>query len=75
MSWKGVFILVLISLLVVFTAQNHQAVDINFLVWSFTTSRAIVIFVSFSAGIVIGWVTAIMKRKKRGEVKEREQAK
>jgi hypothetical protein len=36
--------MVLSAMLVIFTAQNYEVVKLQFLFWSFTASRAIVIF-------------------------------
>ncbi len=62
MNWKGVLILILLLLLVIFTAQNYEVVEIKFLFWSFKTSRAIVIISTLFTGIIIGWLTSLIKR-------------
>ena len=63
MSWKWFLLLMLLVLLVIFTTQNYELVKIQFLFWSFKTSRAIVIFATLFIGIIIGWVgSAMMKR-------------
>ena len=56
MNWKWIVVLVLMLFLVIFTAQNYEVVKIQFLFWSFQTSRAIVIFATLILGIVIGWI-------------------
>ena len=45
---------VLILLVVVFTLQNTEVVNIQFLFWSFSLSRALMLFVVFGAGVLIG---------------------
>ncbi|MFH1338899.1 MAG: LapA family protein [Candidatus Omnitrophota bacterium] len=62
MGWKWVLILILLLLLVIFTTQNYEIVEIKFLFWSFKTSRAIIIFSTLLIGIVIGSITALIKR-------------
>ncbi len=62
MSWKWILILMLLLLLVIFTAQNYEVVEIKFLFWSFKTSRAIVIISTLFIGIIIGWLTSLVKR-------------
>lgn len=62
MNWKWTVILILLLLLVIFTAQNYEIVKIQFLFWSFQTSRAIVIFTTLIVGILIGWISSFIKR-------------
>jgi len=62
MNWKWFVILTLLFFLVVFTAQNYDVVKIQLLFWSFETSRAIIIFSTLLMGIIIGWITSIIKR-------------
>lgn len=44
----------LLILVVVFTLQNSEVVNINFLFWSFSLSRALMIFLVFITGILLG---------------------
>jgi uncharacterized integral membrane protein len=63
MNPKWTLILILLLLLVIFTAQNYEVVKIQFLFWSFQTSRAIILFATLCIGIIIGWISsAIMGR-------------
>ena len=63
MNWKGTIILILLLLLVIFTAQNYEVVEIQFLFWSFQTSRAIVLFLTLCIGILIGWISSAITRR------------
>ncbi|MFC1590287.1 lipopolysaccharide assembly protein LapA domain-containing protein [Candidatus Omnitrophota bacterium] len=65
MSWQWTVILLLMLLLVVFTVQNYEVVSIQLLFWSFSTSRAIVIFVTLIIGIVIGWTGSFIRNRDR----------
>ncbi|KPJ65686.1 MAG: hypothetical protein AMJ45_04720 [Syntrophobacter sp. DG_60] len=62
MNWKWVIILILLLLLVIFAAQNYEVVKIQFLFWSLKTSRAVVVFSALFIGIVIGWISFLLKR-------------
>ena len=53
---KLYLVLALTGLVVIFTLQNVVVVDIRFLFWSFSMSRALVIFFTLAIGVVIGWV-------------------
>jgi len=45
---------ILLLLVVIFTLQNSDMVTIKFLFWSFELSRALMIFLVLTAGILIG---------------------
>ena len=45
---------VLLIFVVVFTLQNSEVVNINFLFWSFSLSRALMIFLVFITGVLLG---------------------
>jgi uncharacterized integral membrane protein len=62
MSLKWIAIIMLLAVAVIFTAQNYEVVEIQFLFWSFEASRAIIIFLSLLVGIVIGLVIPFMRR-------------
>ncbi|MBN1354072.1 MAG: LapA family protein [Candidatus Omnitrophica bacterium] len=64
MSRQWIIILALLSLTVIFTVQNYEIVRIRFLIWSFETSRAIVIFSSLFAGIAIGFIISYMHKRR-----------
>ncbi len=55
---RRVLIVVLLVIIVVFAWQNSEVVDVDFLFWHWAVSRALVIFVSFAFGLVIGIVGA-----------------
>ena len=53
---RTVLIVVLIVIIVIFAWQNSQVVEVNFLVWHWLISRALVIFISFALGLAVGYV-------------------
>jgi len=58
MSLKLYTGLSLLILVVIFTIQNTEMVQINFLIWDFSISRALMIFLVLSIGILVGWFAA-----------------
>ena len=64
MNWKIISILILLSLVVVFTSQNYEAVKVKFLFWTFEASRAIVSFSTIVIAIIIVWTFSVVGRKK-----------
>ena len=63
MHWKLIILLVLSLLLVIFAVQNYEVVSIQFLFWSFQTSRTIVLFGAFIVGVLVGSTAVVVKRK------------
>lgn len=60
-NWKWIIVSILLLLLLIFTIQNYEAVKIQFLFWSFKTSRALIIFLTLLIGMAIGWVISLIK--------------
>jgi lipopolysaccharide assembly protein A len=52
---------VLAVLLITFTLQNAEVVELRFLVWTLSLSRALLIFSVIVMGMVLGWILR-MKR-------------
>ena len=69
MHWKLIILLVLSILLVVFAVQNYEVVSIQFLFWSFQTSRTIVLFGAFIVGVLVG-LMAILVKGKQSQIKD-----
>jgi len=51
--------IVILVLVVVFTLQNAESINVNFLLWKLESSLALVLFTTFSLGIVVA-VLALM---------------
>lgn len=56
MQSKLIVSLVLIGLAVLFIVQNAAVVDIRFLFWKLSMSRALFMFFMLAVGVVAGWV-------------------
>ena len=63
MSWKWILIILLLIFLIIFTMQNYEVVTIQFLFWSFQTSRTIVLLTTLIIGIIIGWIISFKKKR------------
>jgi lipopolysaccharide assembly protein A len=55
MNIKLALILVLSGVILIFVTQNVAAVEVTFLLWSISLSRALLIFFALAIGILIGW--------------------
>ena len=65
MNWKWIVLFILLLFLVIFATQNYEIVEIKLLLWSFKTSRAIIIFSTLLIGILIGWTVTVLSKEKR----------
>ena len=48
-------VLVLVGFALLFIIQNVAAVDVNFLVWTISMSRSLLILFTLSIGFLLGW--------------------
>lgn len=55
MTLTLIVILILTSLVAIFIIQNVAAVEVSFLFWSLSLSRALLIFFTFLIGFLSGW--------------------
>jgi uncharacterized integral membrane protein len=55
MNFKLILILIIVGLAVIFITQNAAAVEVNFLLWSLSLSRALLIFFVLIIGMILGW--------------------
>ncbi len=61
---KIIAAIVLAVLVLVFVLQNADPVGVEFLLWTWTASRAVVLLVVFLIGAAVGWL-ARAGRKRR----------
>ena len=59
MSFKLILGLILAGFAVLFIIQNATVVEIQFLSWTISLSRSLLIFFVLAIGIVIGWLAHI----------------
>ncbi|MBU0503518.1 MAG: LapA family protein [Candidatus Omnitrophota bacterium] len=61
MAWKWSIVVTVLIIVIVFTAQNYELVQIKFMAWSFKSSSAITIFVSLVIGFIVGLLMCVKK--------------
>jgi uncharacterized integral membrane protein len=65
MNYKLFLILLIASLAVLFIVQNVAVVEIQFMFWSMSMSRSLLMFLMLATGIIIGWfLHAYLKHRK-----------
>lgn len=62
---KAAIVLVLVAAAIVFAIQNVAIVEVQFLVWSFSMSRALLIVALLAVGIVVGFIISSLLALKR----------
>ncbi|MFN0730137.1 LapA family protein [Polaribacter gochangensis] len=62
MKTKTIVSLFFILLIVIFSLQNSEITDVDFLFWKISVSRILIILGSFSFGVLVGILVSI-KRK------------
>jgi len=55
MSFNLILVLALAGIALIFVIQNVAAVDVNFLLWTVTLSRALLIIFTLAIGFLLGW--------------------
>ena len=56
MKTKIVIIIVLTVLLIIFVLQNTEIVVVNFWFWDLSLPRALLLFITFAMGLIIGLI-------------------
>lgn len=52
----------ILALLLVFALQNTGRLRVHFLLWSFSTSQALLVLVCGAAGLLLGWFFGSRRR-------------
>ena len=53
---RNIIFACLIVFVLVFVVQNTQVVEFQFLVWTISMSRALMLFGAMAIGVVAGWI-------------------
>ena len=61
---RNIVFICLIGLVVIFVLQNTQVVEVRFLFWTLSMSRALMLFGTLVIGLIGGWLLALPKRRK-----------
>jgi len=61
---KLALILGLVGLVVVFTLQNTQVVEVQLLFWKLSMSRVLLIFLLLAIGVLLGWMARSLYQRR-----------
>lgn len=64
---RTIIFICLIAAVFIFVFQNMQMIDVKFLVWSITISRALILFITLAIGLIGGYLLSkpISKQKRK----------
>jgi putative membrane protein len=62
--FRNIIFIFLIGVVVIFVLQNTQVVEVRFLFWTVSMSRALMLFGTLAIGLVGGWLMKVPKRGK-----------
>lgn len=54
--YKLITVFTLIGVIVLFTVQNTEVVELQFLFWKLAMSRALLLFMVLAIGVIVGWL-------------------
>lgn len=64
---KKIIFACLIAFVLIIVVQNTQVVEFQFLVWTISMSRALMVFGALAIGLIGGWILTPSKLKKRNK--------
>ncbi|MBT8289591.1 MAG: LapA family protein [Muriicola sp.] len=62
MKFKTLIAIVFVALIVIFSVQNSEVTNVNFLFWKLSMSRVLIILGSFGIGVLVGILVSITKK-------------
>ncbi|MHC4458575.1 MAG: lipopolysaccharide assembly protein LapA domain-containing protein [Planctomycetota bacterium] len=60
---RYIIFVILVALVLTFVVQNMQVVEVKFLAWTISMSRALMIFGTLIIGIIAGWLLNFPRRR------------
>jgi putative membrane protein len=61
---RNIIFICLVGVVVIFVLQNTQVVEVRFLFWTISMSRALMLFGTLAIGLVGGWLVTLPNRRK-----------
>jgi uncharacterized integral membrane protein len=62
---RNIVFFALIAVVLVFVVQNIQVVEVKFLFWTLSMSRALMLLGTLAIGLVGGWLLALPKKRRQ----------
>ena len=68
---RNVIFVCLVIFVLIFVVQNTQVVEFQFLTWSISLSRALMLFGALAIGVAAGWLLKVPIQNKKQQKKEK----
>jgi len=68
---RNIIFICLIVFILIFVVQNTQVVEFQFLIWTISLSRSLMLFGALAIGIVAGWLLRVPKIKNEPQEKRK----
>lgn len=62
MKFRTIVGIIFAAIIVIFSLQNAEVIDVKFFVWKLSISRVLVILGSFGIGVLVGVLLSIKKK-------------
>ena len=62
---RSVIFICLIAAVFIFVFQNMQMVEVKFLLWTLTISRALILFITLAIGLIGGYILSYPMRRQK----------
>ena len=69
-TFKFISLLILLALVAVFTFQNTEVVEVNFLFWSISMSISLVLLTALFSGIIVGLFVSFLNIRRKNKRKK-----
>lgn len=69
-TFKFISLLILLALVAVFTFQNTEAVEVNFLFWSISMSISLMLLTALFLGIIVGLFFSLLNVRRKNKRKK-----
>ena len=67
---RAVIFICLIAAVFIFVFQNMQTVEVKFLLWTLTISRALILFITLAIGLIGGYLLSYPMRRQKVKTKK-----
>jgi uncharacterized integral membrane protein len=67
--FRNVIFICLIAVVLIFVFQNMQTIEVKFLVWTMSVSRALLLLITLAIGLIGGSLLAYPRSKRKVEKK------
>ena len=67
---RNIIFIGLIAVVLLFVFQNMQMIEVKFIVWTITVSRALILLVTLAIGLVGGSLLTFPRRRQRARFKK-----